>query len=114
MVVHGQRVRVRGGASVDGDVATLLEDTVQSGAVNDHVLDDRVCGGAHRLDLQGVTIAELVQTLLTGRGVLARAVRTTVDVQTTGTTDTLTAVRCERERLLAGLDVLGVLSLIHI
>lgn len=41
LVVHVQGVCIWSGTSVNGDVATLLHDAVQGGAVDDHVLDDR-------------------------------------------------------------------------
>src|SRR5699024_4392265 len=95
LVVDVQAVGVRSGAGGHGDVTALLHDAVPGGTVDDHVADDRVRGGTHRLDLQRVAVLVLEQALLAGRGVLARAVRTTVDVQATGAANALAAVGCE-------------------
>ena len=78
---------------------------IQCRTVDDHVLDNRVGSGTEWLQLDGLSFGEVEQALLAGRGVLARAVRTAVDGQTTGTTDALTAVRSESEGLFAALNV---------
>ena len=67
--------------------------------------NDRVGSGTERLQLDRVTIGEIEQALLAGRGVLARAVRAAIDGQAAGTTDALTAVGSEGERLFAALNV---------
>lgn len=104
LVVHVQGVSIRCGTGVDGDVATLLHDAVQCGAVDDHVLNHRVRCGAQRFELDGVAVVEVEQALLAGRLVLLGTVGATVDVEATGTTDAFAAVRGECERLFAGLN----------
>ena len=101
--VHG--IRIRSGTSIHGDVTALLHHVIQGRAVHDHVLDDRVGSGAEWLQLNRVTIGEIEQTLLAGRGVLARAVRAAIDGQATGATDALTAVGSKGEGLFATLNV---------
>ena len=110
VVVHGQGVSVRRGAGVDRDVAALLHHAVQRGAVHGEVLDHRERAGAERLDLQGVAVLVVEQTLQARSGVLACAVRATVDQQATGAANALAAVGGEDERLLALLDV----GLVHV
>ena len=92
------------GMDSESIAAALLHDVVERCAVDDHVLDDGVCSRAERLDLQGIPIFELEQALLAGRGILTWAMRATIDLQATGTTDAFTAIGGEGIRLLAFLD----------
>ena len=96
-------VSVRSRTRVHGNVATGLNNAVQSRAVNNQVLNNRECGCSPRLDGDRVTIVERTHVELAGGGDL-RAVRNAVDYNATLATDALTAVRVECDRLFASLE----------
>ena len=80
----------------DGNEAAGLQDLVKRTAVHHQVLDDRESGAAPRLDSDCRTILEMTHEQLAGRHMIVRTMRAAVNIEGTGTADTLAAIMIER------------------
>ena len=100
-------VGILGGTGTDGDESTGLEDLVKRTSVDHKVLDDREGGASPRLNGDGRSVLEMTHEQLAGSDMVVRAVGASVNIEGTGTADTLAAVMVERYRtaaLAAALD----------
>jgi hypothetical protein len=93
------RVRVRRGAGVDADVAAGCQQAVEGRPVDHQVANDRERPGAERLQRDGGAVGEAADVLVAGGDVGDRAVRHAVDRDAARTTDALSTVRIERNRV---------------
>ena len=92
-------VGIRHTTRSSADIATSLYNLVESGAVHHEVADDGERLGTPRLNPDFVAIIEMTHVELARRHAVVVAVRTTVDVETTHTANTLAAVVVETDRV---------------
>jgi hypothetical protein len=72
--------------------ATRGDDPVERAPVDDQVLDGRKCGGAERLDVDRVAVAETAHVELARRGARVGSVREAVDHEAAHAADPLAAI----------------------
>ena len=107
-------VGILGGTGADGDESAGLKDLVKRTPVDHKVLDDREGCTSPRLHGDGRAILEMTHEQLAGGNMVIRTVGASVDIEGTGTADTLAAVMVERDRtaaLAAALDRYRVATL---
>src|SRR5665648_704702 len=97
----GDGVRLGSGSGRPAEEAAGLDDPIERATLDDEVLDRRERLSAPWLDVDLVTIREAAHVQLACRDLLQRPMRNTVDDQTAGAADALTAVTVERDRLVA-------------
>ncbi|EKD33822.1 MAG: hypothetical protein ACD_75C02583G0002 [uncultured bacterium] len=74
-----QTVAVRGASSIDGDIATRLDDAVEGRSVNQQIFLDGIGFRAERLDNEDITALEMPHVQLTERHFLFRTMGNAID-----------------------------------
>ena len=103
--IHGQfsiivrdkdGVGILGSTGTDGNETTGLENLVESLTIHNKVFDHREGGTAPRFHGNGGTRLEMTHEQLAGGHLVIRSMGTAVNIQGTGTADTLAAIVVER------------------
>lgn len=110
----GNVVGILHGIRTDRDEAAGLKNLIVGTAIHHEVLDYGESRRTPGLDDDRRPVFETAHVNLAGRGAVARAVRTAVDVQRAHTADTLAAVVVERHGLLALVDQVVVQNIQHL
>src|SRR5262249_41717452 len=94
-------VAIRRAAAIDGNVPACRDDPIEGAAIDDEILDDGKRSGAPRLDRDRVAVPEPPHVELTHRRAAVRTMRNAVHDEAAHAADAFTAIRIERDRVLA-------------